>query len=883
VAVLSGEAGIGKTRAAAELAARVHDEGCLVLYGRCDEGLAVPYQPFVEALRSLLPAIDVDELRSRLGGLAPELGRLLPELTGLGAPAPAYAESARFALFEAVVALLELETARRRTLLVIDDVHWAAPATLLLLRHVIRSERRLALLIVVTFRSTELQPDEPLAGLLADLQRDNSAQRIALRGLDRQAIDTLTRAAVGPALADRAAQLAARVHAETAGNPFFVRELLAHLLESDALAAGTGGPASAPSGRRDVPEGLRSVVGHRVARLSQPARRVMTIASVAAGAIDASLLETLLPYNTPVLDALDEAVAAGLLVEGRRGFDFAHALVRQALYRSLTTVRRLRLHRRLGEALEARGDPNDHVEALAHHFAQLALDGESDKATTYAVAAGQAAAARLAYEDAAAHFQRGLDVLTRTREPEGRRHIDLLLGLGHACWSTGDSGKARHAFKRAADIAYSVGDPAAAADAALGFSGPACFEVGAALRPPTAVLLRRALAMLDGHDSALRARLTGRLAAARAYAGEGDDHRSLAYEALAMARAAHDKHALAEVLATGYWATCGPDDRDGHLLMARELTCLAEEVGDARLLAYGRQWVIGHLLDQGDLDGVLRQLDELEQLAATHNDRFARWLLIAIRAVLACLDGQLGAAESLVLEALGQWGDPPQFAPAAQVFAAQMIPLRREQGRLDELVGHMAAIIEHTPEVPAWRCALIHMHACLGDRDGARAELKLLGDLSDLPRNGLWLMSMARVGTAVSLLDDQGRSRQAYELLLPHASTCVVALSLVCEGPTARPLGMLATTLGRYDEAELHFKRALAMSARLRSPLWRAHTQYEYARMLRLRGRLRDRDRANLLLASAAATAAKLGLEALGQLTSAEARLTAMAELSSGA
>jgi tetratricopeptide (TPR) repeat protein len=875
VVLISGEAGIGKTRVAAELAARVHDEGSLVLYGRCDEGLAVPYQPFVEALRSLLPMLDVDQVRGQLGGLAPELGRLMPELTDVGSPALADAESARFALFEAVVAFLEVATTQQRMLLVVDDVQWAAPATLLLLRHVIRSQRPLVLLIIVTFRSTELQPDEPLAQLLADLQRDNSAQRIALRGLNEQAIDTLLRAAAGPALVDRAAQLGATVHAQTAGNPFFVRELVAHLRESDALIPAEDPAVALLSGKLDIPEGLRGVVCHRVARLSEPARQLMTIASVATSTVDLSLLESVLPQNDGLLDALDEAVAAGMLVESVRGeFDFAHALVRQAVYENLSTARRLRLHRLLGEALEARGNAQKHVEALAHHFAQLALDGETDKATAYAIAAGHAATARLAYEDAAAHFQRGLDMLTNTDNPDASRHIELLLGLGHTYWSTGQADKARDAFKQTADIAHAIGDAAAAADAALGFSGPPFLEIDVLRARSSEVLLQRALAMLGERDSALRARLMGRLAAARAYAGGKHDHRALAYNALAMARRANNKHALAEVLASVVRATSGPDDLDQHLRMIRELTRLAAEVGEMQLLALARGSVIVHLLAQGEMDRVLRELDELQQVVQTRNDRFARWLLSALRAGLAHIQGRLGAAESSAHEAFGQWADQPWFAPAAQLFGAHMIALRREQGRLDELVEGLAAAVEQTPAVPAWRCLMADVYADLGDRDRARRELDLIGDLSTFPRDALWLTSITLVGSVASFLGDHSRSREAYELLLPHASICLVSPAVLCEGSASRPLGILATTLGRYDDAEQHFEDALEMNARIRSPLWTAHTQYEYARMLRVRDKPADRDRARTLLETASATAEKLELHALSRRASAEARLT---------
>jgi predicted ATPase len=266
-------------------------------------------------------------------------------------------------------------------LLVIDDVQWAAPGTLLLLRHIIRSERQLALLLIVTFRSTELRPDEPLAELLADLQRDNSVQRIALNGLDERAIAVLLRAALGPGLAHRAAQLATAVHAQTGGNPFFVRELVPYLLESAALVDAGEGPAGPPwPAKLKIPDELRGVVRHRVARLSQPARRLVTIASVADGSVDASLLESMFSQHDGLLDAFDEAMSAGLLVDcGRGGFDFAHALVRQAVYDNLSTARRLHLHRRLAEALETRSDRQRHVEALAYHLAHANVRADPDE------------------------------------------------------------------------------------------------------------------------------------------------------------------------------------------------------------------------------------------------------------------------------------------------------------------------------------------------------------------------------------------------------------------------------------------------------------------------------------------------------------------------
>jgi class 3 adenylate cyclase/DNA-binding winged helix-turn-helix (wHTH) protein len=376
--VIGGEAGIGKTRLASELAAAVHEQGALVLYGRCDEGLAVPYQPFVQALRPYAAAVGLDRLRTELAHLAPELGRLLPELATLGLPMRADPESERFALFEAVAALVEAATRRQPMLLILDDLHWATSPTLLLLRHLIRSERRLRVLVLCTHRATELHLGEPPAQLLADLHGDDNVQRLSLAGLDEPAIAELLEAAVGEALGERAAALVRVLEAQTAGNPFFIRELLANVVESGPMPAdGERLDALVSAAQLEVPAGLRHVIGQRVARLSAPTGRALNVAAVAGPRFSFAVLERVLGEDAGVLDALDEATAAGLLTEaGQGGYAFAHALVRQTIYERLGSLRRARLHGQVGEALEALSAADAYVDTPAHHFSQAAAGGQ---------------------------------------------------------------------------------------------------------------------------------------------------------------------------------------------------------------------------------------------------------------------------------------------------------------------------------------------------------------------------------------------------------------------------------------------------------------------------------------------------------------------------
>jgi DNA-binding SARP family transcriptional activator len=429
--VVAGEAGIGKTRLAAELARGVQLAGGLVLYGRCDEGLAVPYQPFVEAFRPAVRAMAPERLRAELGPFLPELVRLLPELGALGEPARADPETGRFALFEAVSALAEAATRQRPALLVLDDLHWAATPTLLLMRHLIRSERALRALVLATYRDTELDIRDPLAELLADLQRDASVATMTIGGLDERETASLLEAATGQAVEAHGAELAQLLHAETGGNPFFIRELLAHLVESgaiDRVGERRTGPRMVAI---EVPEELRHVIQQRVARLSEPARRALSVAAVAGTTFSVRIVARVLDGESALLDALDEAAAAGLLTEAGHGdYAFAHELVRETIYAGLSSPRRTRLHRQLGEALEALVDADTQLEALAYHFAEAAQDGEARKAAAYALAAGRSAIERGGYEEAAAHYERGLKALALAEQPDDKQRRELLLALG---------------------------------------------------------------------------------------------------------------------------------------------------------------------------------------------------------------------------------------------------------------------------------------------------------------------------------------------------------------------------------------------------------------------------------------------------------------------
>ena len=863
---LAGEAGIGKTRLASELARAVQEEGALVLYGRCDEGLAVPYQPFVEALRPYAKAAGLDRLGAQLGPLAPHLARLLPELEVLGQPAPGDPESERFALFEAVTALLEAATQAQRALLVLDDLHWAAPPTLLMLRHLIRSERALGALVLGTYRETEVDAAHPLTALLADLQRDASAPRLGIGGLDEDGITALLEAAAGHALAEPGREFARVLQSETGGNPFFIREVLAHLAESGAIyRAGERWTTDLGAAELEVPEGLRHVIRQRVARLSEPARRALAVAAVAGPAFPLSLLEGVLGEQSGLLDGLDESISAGLLTEAGPGeYAFAHALVRQAIYDGHSSARRVRLHRRLGEALETRANAPAHVEALAHHFAEAAADGQAAKAAGYALAAARRASARLAFEDAAAHCERGLQALGLAEPPDEARRGELLLALGVARWRSGDMGRAREACRLAAELAQKRREPDQLARAALAYAGPVRFETAPAVTGPLIDLLERALEALGDGESALRARVMARLATALAFSDPARRRPELALQALYLVRRVGDRSELADVLASSHHARWTPDNLDEQLTNARELARVAAKVGDAGRAALASSWILTGLLDQGAIHEARRELAALNRAASTLPHPTTRYLAVVARARHAHLEGRLRDYEALAREVLafGVQGDDEHIA---RVFGAQVLFVRREQGRLGELLGTFEGLVGGYAEPPLGRCLLAWVYAELDRRPDAQRELEAVAgdDFSTVPRDYAWLTIMAILSEVVAFLHDSPRAKRLHELLHPYADRFIVVDAAFCLGSASRPLGLLATTVGRFDTAARHFEDALEMNGKIRSPLWVAHTQHDYAQTLLRRAHPGDRQTALTLLDRALATADKLGLAAL--------------------
>ena len=357
VVFIAGEPGIGKTTLASQVAAEAHAGGALVLFGRCDEESLVAYQPIIEALTSYLGLGSERDLADRLGGYAADLALLLPVLNARipGLPGPTGAANERWRLFEAFAGLLAHIAAEVTLVLVLDDLHWADRPTLQLLQHAIRKLTDARLLILGTYRDTDLARTHPMADTLADLRRAGMVERLALRGLAEDDVLRMVASTEEPLPAEL--ELATALWSETEGSPLFVREILRHLEETEAVIRTDGGWR--PQRRIDqlgIPDGVREVIGRRLNRLSDEANAVLHVGAVLGREFDLDVLERVSGMSTDaLLDAVDDACASGILSEAPGGvgrYSFTHALVRRALYDELSLSRRVRLDRRVGEALD---------------------------------------------------------------------------------------------------------------------------------------------------------------------------------------------------------------------------------------------------------------------------------------------------------------------------------------------------------------------------------------------------------------------------------------------------------------------------------------------------------------------------------------------------
>jgi DNA-binding SARP family transcriptional activator len=860
--LLAGEAGIGKSRLAAEFARRVFDADATVLFGRCDEDGGEPYQPFAEAIRDYASGSGRGALQN-----SPHLGRLIPDVAQqLGfAPAPSLgdADAERRALFDAVASLLS--SAPTPVLLVLDDLHWAARPTLLMLRHLMRTRGEVPVMVVATYRDTDVDRAHPLSGSLADLRRDVALTRMGLVGLDVAGVVAYVEATAGQTLEAAERELADAVHEHTEGNPFFVVEMMRHLVETGAVwrEDGRWHTDMTSIDQAGLPEGVRDVIGRRLARLSEIANRALGIAAVIGPEFALQVLERVDERDSTeqLLDALEDCLRSGLIRESAPGrYAFTHALIRQTLYDEMMSTRRARMHRQVGEAIESLPDHDKQVEALAHHFAEAALDGQVGKAVAYALASGRRARDRLAHEEAIKHYERGIALLELDDVMDRTQRAELLHELAIARWSSGDRPGAQEAAVAAAADAAEIGDATRLAGVAALVAGLSELGIEDAA---TEKICEQALRALADDELASRARVMSALSRYRAVAlGRGVEASALAAEALELARRAGQPQVTISAINAQILAWQGLGKPHDQLALAHELVALADSSDNDRARAEGVVARAQANLELGETRSVADDVVELRALSRTY-----RWWLPAAFAALfgwalEAMAGRFSEAQALEEEAAGLARGSLDVTIAAIGAAGARMVL---QGRIDEGVRYVKPLLGLSPGVMDAMSAAMdaYEHALHGDFDAATVELRglLAGDEIYYGLDSLRpVMLMLLTETVARTRDTTSADTIAAAFADYPSQFLPVGRGGALYGTADRCRGILATMRQRWDEAEGFFAAALELETRAAAPTFAAATQYWLAQMLVERGRPEDRARAEALLTESLAAARSLGL-----------------------
>lgn len=816
-----GEPGIGKTRLVSEFAQIVHADGGLVVAGRCDDGLDLPYQPFVEALDHLVEHAPPELLLTHAREHAGRVARLVPALERRSPVASGpTGESERYMLYAAIEDLLVSAAAGAPLLVVLEDLHWADLPTVRLLRRLLTSPRGGAVLYLLTSRSGELAKDHPLRALLADLHRETGVRRLELDGLEPADIADLLDG-LGPDGAPARDDLATTLHENTNGNPFFVTELVRNLRESGAGEDET------------LPVSIAETLGQRIGRLGEDVTACLTAAAVIGNEFDLDLL-TAVAQDDGVPEAIDRAVAGALVVEvGAARFRFAHALVQRYLYSELGAARRTDLHRRTAAALERRlaGGPVPVAELARHAVAGAGAD--VDKALRYADLAGQEALAKLAPDEARRWYDVALDLAARRPEPRDAERCELLIRRGEAERLVGEPAF-RATLLDAARLAERIGDAPALVRAALANTRGMQSETGTVDEQRIDVLAA-ALDAVGDADSAQRAGLLATNAAELMYSGQWERKQALSDEALMIARRLQDPEALLTVLNMRYVTLLAPRTLAERTANADEALAVAPLVGDPIAEFFAFHWRAGAAMEAGEFAEAAEWMAKEREVARRLRQPTTLWLGLADLTNLAIVEGRLDDADRLAQETFqaGERTEPD----ALPCLTAHQTCIAFERGTLGAAVPLLRQAVAANPGIPGFRATLTLALVEAGERGEARAllETDAASGFADLAYDVTWLAVTCISAHVAARVGDPGACRSLYDLLLPLAGRISYPYFGVW-GPVDRYLGGLAITLGALDAAAIHLDAAAALDTRANAEGWARRTADERRRLDEARG-----------------------------------------------
>ncbi|MCI0830576.1 MAG: AAA family ATPase [Chloroflexi bacterium] len=862
--MLAGEPGIGKTRLAQELASRAESLGAQVMWGWCYEHVgAPPYWPFVQPIRTYAETVDVATLSSQMGLGGPAIAEIVPELRAklpdLEQPVAAEPDQARFRLFDSMSTFLKNLAQDQLLLFIVEDLHWADSSSLLMLEFLVREITASPVLVVGTYRDVEITGSHPLSQTLGNLVRERHYRRVQLGGLTQQEVGEFVEAKSGAVLPDDALET---IHRRTNGNPLFVNEVVG-LIDPKQMTENRAWTDI-------IPEGIRDAIGSRLRRLSESCNSVLGTASVIGMEFDFTLLRALDSNLSPdaVLSALDEAMEARVIEDvpeavGR--YQFGHALIQQALYDDMTSIRKLRAHASIAEALEQVHQTNleGHAAELARHFSEAASILGAEKLARYSLMAGQRALATYAYEDALVHFQSGLvarDIqLAGTGPATDDESAALLFGLARAQATTFERhrlGEAFNTLRRAFEYYTDQGDVVQAVAAAVFPVAPA-----GVLIPGMAQLIARALTLVpaDSHEAGrLLSRYGGILGAAE---GDYEGAQKALEQAISIARREGDEILELQILTNA----CDVSGRNLHWQESVENGVRAIDLltGDENPYyeVLSRYFTALSLIHLGESPKVLPHAEALRNLAGRRVTGILGNLCFAPTIYLSCLQGDWDSAREYSNRSLEMSPLEPQILFSRALLEHETGEPAQGDFYLEQLIEAMhrsvAGQIRASGRVSFAITTIARITGALGRMDAAEAAAEvILSNQSVLPQDAMH----AKAGIALVAVQkgDQAAAAVNYAVLLGMRGTLTSSVASI-----DRLLGLLSQTMENPDQAATHFEEALAFCGKAGYRPELAWTCCDYADTLLERNDLGDYAKAVLLLDESLIISTELGMRPL--------------------
>lgn len=841
VVLLGGEPGAGKTRLAVEVAGALHDHGVPVLMAAASKDAGVPYQPVVELLDHLFEHASCCRTPQRdratgngpaggepervcplLAGSAYDLGRISVQAARHRAPAVTEASGdARRDLFDALGALLRRLAEEQPFAVILDDLQWATPPTLALLKHVAAATVGSPLLLMATFRTTAADRSAELSELLADLHRLDGAHRLDLSGLDTAAIAEFVseHAGISAAAARRPASI---LRDRTGGNPFYLREMWTDVQRHGGVEALRDG--------RSVPASISETISARLAGVGDEMLETVQLAAVLGDSFDIAILVAAGEIDSDrSMEAVDSAVSAGLLEvldDASARYGFVHSLTRQVILDRLPAARLQRLHARAAHALDRGPETTPELyPRLAHHYLRAQPLGYREQAYRYACLAARQAAHSLAFEDAASWFERAASL-----PDSGAEEVtESLFGAARNYVRASEFGRARAIYDRLTEMP----DPLIRLRAAMGFEDtnwrPGPIDTRAA------ELLSTAIAECGlPEDDVRHVRATASLARALAFAGQHDRAESLGGQAMIRARRTGDLATLMHTLRTGLWHGLLPGQVDRQLDRVRELSTLAREAVDHESLAEAAHFgaLASYLAGRpAELEEYVRQE---RAAAASGRQPFMDYTATCMMQSRAFCRGEFAEAERLADTALqiGEFDPESTDGP----HSVQLFMIRRETGRLD---GVRALVTGREPFAGHWLPGLLALYTEFGLTDGMRRTLRTLlaRDVESYVADARFPIELAFLADAAADLADRDAMDTLSPLVAVYAGGNIATGQFVAVfGSADRYLARFAEAHGDHASADRLFASALAMDRRMGSVVHIAETLARHAVALHQRG-----------------------------------------------